>query len=300
MIETHQLTRRFGSKTAVSQLNLSVQQGAVYAFLGPNGAGKTTTIQMLLNMIHPTSGEARILGQPVDQLCQEHFARIGYVSENQHLPGELNIQELVNYLKPLYPGWDSDYLATLKDKFELPMNQKIKVLSRGMRMKTALMIALAYRPELLLLDEPFSGLDPLVRDELIQGILDLTAQENWTIFISSHDVDEVERLADCVGFLHEGTLRATDTMENLQKRYQRVEVVTGKETAAISNIPKEWFKFENSGRRCSFVDSQYEEGKTESLIHSLIPDVTEIRTYTISLKDIYLMMARYGCLKSTK
>jgi ABC-2 type transport system ATP-binding protein len=300
IIETHKLSRKFGSKAAVCELDLSVPQGAIFAFLGPNGAGKTTTIKMLLNMLHPTSGEAKILGESVTQLRSEHYARIGYVSESQQLPVEMNLDALVRYLEPLYPTWDKSYLASLKDKFELPMNQKIKNLSRGMRMKAMLMISLAYRPELLLLDEPFGGLDPLVRDELIQGILDLTSQENWTIFLSSHDVDEVERLADWVAFLNEGTIKTADTLENLQNRYQRIEVVTENEVKPNANMPEQWLKIETNGRRCSFIDSLYESGKTETLIHSLLPNAVEIRNYPISLKEIYLAMARYGCLKTSK
>jgi len=175
VIETIKLSRRFRRLDAVHHLDLSVTEGSIHAFLGPNGAGKTTTIRMLLNIIPPSSGEATVLGTKSRKLAQRDFEKIGYVSENQKLPLWMTVAQLMNYLRPLYPTWDNPFAEKLLKDFDLPLGQKLKHLSRGMRMKTALVGALAFRPRLLVLDEPFSGLDPLVREEFLEGIIELTA-----------------------------------------------------------------------------------------------------------------------------
>ncbi len=172
-IETTNLTRRFGRLEAVDHLTLQVPSGSVYALVGPNGAGKTTTIKLLLNLIRPTQGAARVLGVDSSRLDVPALQRIGYVSENQHLPDHLTTQGLLDYCKPFYPSWDDGLARRLRATLNVPAETRLKNLSRGTRMKAALLSALAFRPDLLVLDEPFSGLDPLVRDELVHGLLEL-------------------------------------------------------------------------------------------------------------------------------
>jgi len=203
-IEAKGLTKRFGKNTAVQGLDLVVPAGTIFAFLGPNGAGKTTTIKTLMNIIKPTKGTSTILGVDSQRLGPKEFAQIGYVSENQEMPDWMTIKQFLNYCKSMYSTWDNKFCNDLTDQFNLPLGQKLKNISRGMRMKASLVSSLAYRPKLLIFDEPFTGLDPLVRDEFIAGMLDITQDENWTIFISSHDIDEVERLADCVAVKNAG------------------------------------------------------------------------------------------------
>ncbi|MEO6846567.1 MAG: ABC transporter ATP-binding protein, partial [Chthoniobacterales bacterium] len=197
-IETDQLTRHFGKTEAVNNLTLRVPEGNIFAFLGPNGAGKTTAIKMLMNILHPTSGSARILGVDSAQLSSTEFSQIGYVSENQQIPEWMTVAKFIAFCKPMYPTWDDALCAKLLKEFDLPLDRKLKSLSQGMKVKATLLVSLAYRPKLIVLDEPFTGLDALVRDEFIRGLLELSEQEKWTIFISSHDIDEVERLADSV------------------------------------------------------------------------------------------------------
>jgi len=144
----------------------------VFGLIGSNGVGKTTTIKILMNILKADSGEARILGVPSVRLDPDGLEQIGYVSENQQLPGWMTIDYLLRYLKPFYPAWDSAYADALVQHFKLPRDRKLSRLSRGMWMKTALLCALAYHPRLLVLDEPFSGLDPLVREDLIEGLID--------------------------------------------------------------------------------------------------------------------------------
>jgi len=174
-IETFDLARHFGTTEAVNGLDLVVPQGSVFALIGPNGAGKTTTLKMLMNLVRPSSGRADVLGVDSERLGPREFQRIGYVSENQDLPDWMTPRELCG--------------------FDLDMRQPIRRLSRGTRMKAALLASLAFRPELVVLDEPFSGLDPLVRDELTRGLLEASGPREWTVLLSSHDIEEVERPA---------------------------------------------------------------------------------------------------------
>ena len=181
------LSKRFGRSTVVDHLNLDVPEGSIYGLVGPNGAGKTTTIKMLMNILQPSEGRAEVLGTDSRRLiCRDFVERIGYVSENQEMPDWMTVGSFMAYLKPFYPTWDDARAAELLRQFDLPLDRKLKHLSRGMWMKTALASSLAYRPPLLILDEPFTGLDPLVRDELIEGVLD--AAEGATILVSSHNL----------------------------------------------------------------------------------------------------------------
>jgi ABC-2 type transport system ATP-binding protein len=182
IIEIRGLRKKFGKTLAVDGLNLAVPEGAVTAFLGPNGAGKTTTIKCLLNIHAPDAGSVQVFGLDSRRLGPGAFQKIAYVSENQVLPLWMTVQQFLDYCRPMYPAWDAAFAAKLLREFDLPTKSKLKSLSRGMRMKAALLGSLAYRPKLVVLDEPFSGLDPLVRDDFIRGMLELTENEGWTVF----------------------------------------------------------------------------------------------------------------------
>ncbi|MBW7908844.1 MAG: ABC transporter ATP-binding protein [Kiritimatiellae bacterium] len=299
-IETRGLTRHFRKKTAVDQLNLRVPMGSVFAFLGPNGAGKTTTIKMLMNILRPSSGEGTVLGAPITHVRPEIMAQIGYVSENQKMPEWMTVGQLLAYCKPWYPTWDDAFCAALLKQFDLPVDRKLRHLSRGMKMKAALLSSLAYRPRLLVLDEPFSGLDPLVRDEFIRGVLELTAQEKWTVFVSSHDIDEVERLASWVGFLNDGVLTVCDPVAQLQRRYKKVEVVLAGETSAQPNLPAECLLPESSGRTIRFVDSAADSPERVEALHRLFPAGAELTVSPMGLRDIFLTLTRQGRIQKER
>ena len=293
IIETRGLTRRFNSHDAVSDLDLQIDKGRICAFLGPNGAGKTTTIKMLMGILRPSSGEARIFGTSSGKLGRAEFEKIGYVSENQEMPEWMSVGQLMDYCAPLYPSWDEAFCSALLDQFSLPRDQKLKNLSRGMRMKAALISSLAYRPELLVLDEPFSGLDPLVREEFISGMLELTEQESWTILVSSHDIDEVERLADSVAIINQGQLALNETTESLQARYRKVEVTTSTENLELPRpMPAGWCHARSAGRSLQFVDSSFGGAASEDEIRQLVGGVTSIETHGMSLREIYLAIAQ--------
>ena len=289
-IETKALTKRFGKNVAVQSLDLTVPTGSIFAFLGPNGAGKTTTIKTLMNIMKPTQGSSTVLGVDSQRLSPKEFAQIGYVSENQEMPDWMTIKQFLNYCKAMYPTWDDTFCDDLIKQFNLPMKQKIKNLSRGMKMKAALISSLAYRPKLLIFDEPFSGLDPLVRDEFITGMLDITEDKNWTIFISSHDIDEVERLADWVGIIDKGVLKVIEKTDDLQRRFRRVEVTLEEPVEGEIAFPKEWYLGQQQGRTVHFVDSQYADG--DGRIREMFPNCTNVEMSGMSLREIFVVFAK--------
>jgi ABC-2 type transport system ATP-binding protein len=204
VIETQGLCKRYERFAALRELDIAVPEGSVFALLGASGAGKTTVIKILLNMIGATSGKARVLDVDSRALNPAVLAHIGYVSENQVLPGRLRVESFFDYLRPCYARWDRALEQDLRERLRLPPRRRIGELSHGMRLKMALACALPFRPKLLILDEPLSGLDALARDEIIGGFLRQTGE--MTLLISSHELDEVERFATHVAFLHEGRL----------------------------------------------------------------------------------------------
>lgn len=292
VIETRNLSRRFGKKDAVHDLAIRVPEGRIFAFLGPNGAGKSTTIKLLMNILEPTAGEALVFGRDARTLGPAEFCQIGYVAEDQAAPDGMTVQQFLDYVRPMYPTWDPAFCSVLLKQFDLPLNRKLKNLSRGMRMKAILLSSLAYRPRLLVLDEPFTGLDPLVRDELIRGILELTQQENWTVFVSSHDIDEVERLADWVGIINEGRLMECESVESIQGRFRQVQFSVQDEAAIPGNLPSNWLLVEKEGRAVRFIDSRYDEGASEAAVRKVYPGCGEIGAAPLSLREIFLALAR--------
>ena len=291
-IEANKLTKRFGKIMAVQDLDLAVPEGSIFAFLGPNGAGKTTTIKTLMNIMRPTKGSSTILGVESTKLGPEEFAQIGYVSENQEMPDWMRVDKFLEYCRSMYPTWDDGFCRELTEQFDLPMKQKLKALSRGMRMKAALVSSLAYRPKLLIFDEPFSGLDPLVREEFVSGMLDITENEKWTIFISSHDIDEVERLADWVGIIDRGLLKTVEKTESLQSRFRKIEVTLSDSIESEIAFPEEWFLPEKQDRAVHFIDSQYAEGKSEEKVREIFPGCSDIEASGMSLREIFIVFAK--------
>ena len=204
VIETIGLRKRYGDFGALHGIDLAMPEGSVFALMGASGAGKTTAIKILLNLIEPTQGTARVLGVDSHRIGPRDLSQIGYVSESQLLPARLRVGHFFEYLRPCYPGWDLRLEQDLRAQLRLPAGRRIGELSHGMRLKLALASALPYRPRLLILDEPFSGLDALAREEIVAEFLRRAGQTS--VLISSHELDEIERLATHVGFLHEGRL----------------------------------------------------------------------------------------------
>jgi ABC-2 type transport system ATP-binding protein len=256
IIETSHATKRFGRFEAVEDLNLRVPEGAVFALIGPNGAGKSTTIRMLMNILRPDRGDITVLGTASRRLAPQDFERIGYVSESQKLPEQLTLAQYFDYLRSLYPTWDLSLEDELREQFELPLARRIRHLSHGMRMKALLVGALAFRPKLLVLDEPLSGLDTLVRDEVVNGLLHQAA--DTTILISSHELAEIESFTTHVAFMQNGRLLLQEAIENLQMRFREVSVTLSAVKSLPEPLPTGWLLPEVAGHRLRFVSCNYE------------------------------------------
>jgi ABC-2 type transport system ATP-binding protein len=292
-IATSHLSCGYGRMAAVHDLTFAVERGSIFALLGPNGAGKTTTIRTLMNILRPVSGRAAVLGVDSERLSASELASIGYVSENQKLPAWMTVDELLAYCRPFYDSWDESLCHKLLADFDLPRNAKISRLSRGMRVKAALVSSLAYRPRLLVLDEPFSGLDPVVRDDLVHGVLELAGQEQWTVFLSSHDLDEVERLVDTVGFLDAGRLVLCERFGDLHARFRRIEVTTDSADRTLTPDASQpgWIGMQHAGRIVRFFDTQYVAGETERRAQEAFLS-TRVETFPMTLREIFVAIVR--------
>lgn len=292
IIETDRLTRRFRATEAVHELTMAVPAGSVFALLGSNGAGKTTTLKMLVNLLLPTAGTARVIGLDSRRLGERELAQIGYVSESQKPPEWMTVAQFLDYCRPFYPTWDRELERTLLTRFDLPVDRKLQQLSRGMLMKATLLVSLAYRPKLLVLDEPFSGLDPVVREDLTAGLLETVRQGETTVLVSSHDIEEVERLADHVALLEAGRLRLVETTEALLARFRRVEVEL-QGALPRGRLPVSWLGWRQEGGRAVFVESAFQAARTERDCREQFPEAT-VLAHPMTLREIFISLARSG------
>lgn len=291
-ILTDGLGKTFRRVRALDGLNLVVPERAIYAMVGPNGAGKTTLIKTLMNILAPTDGRAVVLGTDSRQISGGFFEAVGYVSENQEVPEWMRVSEFLAYLRRFYPSWDVGLENQLVNQFGLPPDRKLRHLSRGMRMKAVLAGSLAYHPKLIVLDEPFTGLDPLVRDQFIQGLLS-RAQET-TIFVSSHDLGEIESFATHIGYLEKGRLLFSEELPTLLARFREVELTFASGTAVSAKVPETWLQVNVSGTTARFVDSRFESERTNHQIREIFGTTPSVTLTAMSLRSIFLAVARSG------
>ena len=293
LVETSELGHRYGRVRALRSVDLAVPEGSLYALLGPNGSGKTTLLQILMGLQRATFGEAKVLGRDVRSLRAVDRARIGYVAEGQRLPGWMTVRQLEAYLAPLYESWDATFAAELRRRFRLPADRSIGSLSRGEQMKAALLCGLAPRPRLLVLDEPFTGMDALVKDELVSGLLESAGLEGSAVLLCSQDIGELELLADWVGMLDRGTLVFSEPMDRLRERYRRVEVMVGPGVEpATLRLPEQWLAAEWSGRRGGFLVTDADVAPVEQAVAQWLPDVERLDVRPASLREVFVSVAK--------
>jgi ABC-2 type transport system ATP-binding protein len=298
ILQTKALTKRYRRQVAVDGLDLSIRPGSVFALLGRNGAGKTTTLRLMVGLLEPNKGSVEVFGRPLSKLGEAGRAQLGYVSENQELPGWMTVNQLLDFLRPLYPTWDEPFCQKLTALFSLPMDQKIRHLSRGMKMKAAFLSSLSYHPRLLILDEPFSGLDPLIREELIDALVDLTRQEEWTMILSSHDIDEVERLADEIGWLENGKLILREEVTSLQARFRQITARRNHHGGA-GPVSESWMAVKVDDKSVSLVDSAFDPAVTPAQLEAAYGALSEIEIEPMSLRRIYIELLRSGRAAAT-
>ncbi|MDA8020549.1 MAG: ABC transporter ATP-binding protein [Thermoanaerobaculia bacterium] len=282
IIEIDQLSRRFGSKTALDDATIRVPRGLVFGLVGENGAGKTTMIKHILGLLKAEHGAVRVFGRDPVAEPVAVLARLGYLSEDRCLPQWMRVDELMRYTKAFYPGWDDDFATQLCETFELDPRQKIRSLSRGQHVRTGLLIALAHRPELLVLDEPSSGLDPVVRRDILEAIIRTVADEGRTILFSSHLLDEVERVSDRVAMLHQGRVVLEDDLEEIKNDHRRLTLRFQESPATPPDLPGQ-LRREGGGLEwtflCTGIDGTQERAANEMgarFVAEQVPTLDEI------------------------
>ena len=280
IIETNDLRKTYPGVEALRGLNLQVPAGSICGFLGRNGAGKTTTMKILLGMAHPTSGDARVFGLPTDSV--EIRRRTGFVSEEKDLYGYMSVAEMIRFTAAFYPKWRADLEKRYLRNFDLPPDRNIKALSRGMRTKLALLLALCRGAELLIVDEPTAGLDPAMTEDALQAMV---AQENTTIFFSSHQIAEVEQIADRVAIIDRGKLVVAGALDDVRENFRRIQLVFDNDAPPAQFRAPGVARMHRKGRVITLMSS----GDADSIVNearALHPLSLEI--FPVTLKEIFL------------
>lgn len=291
IIETAGLSKSFKGQPALDGLDLRVPTGSIFGFLGRNGAGKTTTIKLLMGMLKADGGTATMFGLPASNrdAAIKTRERIGFVTEEKELYPYMTVDQIIRFTRPFFPKWRDDLEQRYLKMFELPPNRKIPDLSKGMRSKLMLLLAISRDAELLILDEPTDGLDPAAVEDVLRELVTLSASARVTIFFSSHQLSEVEQIADHVSIIDRGKAIVGDSLDDLKARYRRRHIVFEKEP----NAPVRWIDgvehVRHEGRSVSLLASRNVEALVEQA--RSIPGAT-VEQYPVTLKEIFLEHVR--------
>lgn len=291
IIETSQLCKSFKNHPALRGLDLRVPTGSIFGFLGRNGAGKTTTIKTLMGLLRADSGAAHVFGTPVADADRsvEIRRRIGFVTEDKELYPYMTVEELIRFTRPFFPKWRNDLEQRYLEMFELPPKRKIPDLSKGMRSKLMLLLAISRGAELLILDEPTDGLDPAATDDVLRELVAIAASSGTTMFFSSHQLAEVDLIADHIGIINKGRMIVAGSLDDMKIRYQRIHIVF----ANSVELPQRWV---------DGVESVQQEGRVVSILASHNADAvvqqarslpgTIVERFPVTLKEIFLEHVR--------
>ena len=287
VIEIDNLSRKFGRKQALDNVSMKIPRGVVMGLVGLNGAGKTTLLKHILGLLRAQQGTVSVFGKDPSRDPKFVLSRMGYLTEEDSLPGWMKVWQILRFSKPFYPNWNDDYAQELLETFKIDPAKTIKKMSKGQRARVGLTIALAHRPELLVLDEPSSGLDPVVRNDILAAIIRTIADSGKTVLFSSHLLDEVQRVSDMIGVIRNGRLVECGPLENLQTRYQRVTL----KVEDSSGPPKmeAMGKWEQSGDQWSAILDVASED-LEQAVDSIGGQI--VKAHGVSLNEWFLDTSR--------
>jgi len=287
IIETNELRKSYGSVEALRGLDLQVPPGSIFGFLGKNGAGKTSTLKILLGMARPTAGRALVFGLAADdeQSSVGIRARTGFVSEEKDLYEFMTVEQMVRFTATFYPRWRADMEQRYLKSFALPADRKVKALSRGMRTKLALLLALCRGAELLILDEPTSGLDPAVTEEVLQALVAHVGREEMTVFFSSHQIAEVDQIADRVAIVDAGRAVVSGAIDDLRERYRRIQFVFDGDAPVMPFRAPGVERVRRQGRTLTIFASR---GADQIVDEARPLQPVSVDVLPVTLKDIFL------------
>ena len=287
VIETMNLTKQFDRGiTAVDDVSLRVERGVVYGLIGRNGAGKTTLLRLLMGILHPTSGKAIVFGQAMENAPCSLRAKVSYVSQSLNIYKWMSPAELCAFLAPLYPTWDMEYAQRLSKSFDLRWEQPIAQMSGGQQQKAAILAALATRAEVLILDEPAAGLDPIARRQLIDEMIDaISERQESTILFSTHIISDLERIADTIGFMDQGKIIKQHTMNEVQAAYKRIQIIFDGDSVPTGFSHSGIIHSQASGAVLNALVKFENEETLETLCHQ--PGM-RVQVFPINLEDLFI------------
>jgi ABC-2 type transport system ATP-binding protein len=291
IIQTSQLTKTFKSKQALRGLDLRVPAGSIFGFLGRNGAGKTTTIKALMGLLRADSGTAEVFGIPVADADRAIAIRrrIGFVTEDKELYPYMTVEQIIAFTRPFFPNWRDDLADRYLKMFDLPPRQKIPALSKGMRSKLMLLLAISRGADLLILDEPTDGLDPAAVEDVLRELVAIAASTETTMFFSSHQLAEVDLIADHIGIVDHGKMIVSGALDDLKANYQRLQIVLGDSTQPPARWPEGVESLRQDGRTLSILASHNADAIAAEV--QSIPGVT-VERFPVTLKEIFLEHVR--------
>jgi ABC-2 type transport system ATP-binding protein len=291
IIETDQLTKSFKGHAALRGLDLRVPAGSIYGFLGRNGAGKTTTIKTLMGLLRADSGSAHVFGTPIADADRavEVRRRIGFVTEDKELYPYMTVEQIIRFTRGFFPGWRDDLAQQYLKMFDLPPKRKVPDLSKGMRSKLLLLLAISRGAELLILDEPTDGLDPAAIEDVLRELVAIAASTGVTIFFSSHQLTEVDLIADHIGIIDQGRMIVAGSLDDMKAQYQRLHIVC----ANAAELPARWVEGVESVRQEGRVASILASHNVDAIAEQAqsIPGAT-VERFPVTLKEIFLEHVR--------
>jgi ABC-2 type transport system ATP-binding protein len=293
VIETAELRKTYDGVEALRGLSLQVPAGSIYGFLGRNGAGKTTTMKILLGMARPTNGTARVFGLAADAQVPsvEIRRRTGFVGEEKDLYDSMTVKGMIRFTAAFFPRWSADLEQRYLRSFELPLDRNVKALSRGMRTKLALLLALCRGAKLLILDEPTSGLDPATTEEVLQALVAHVAGEEMTVFFSSHHIADVDQIADHVAIIHHGRAVVAGALDDLRESYRRIQLVFDGDAPAVMLRTPGVVRVRREGRVLSVLSSA---GAERILEEARAMNPVSVDVIPVTLKEIFLETVTEG------